>query len=309
LLEDANLTASLLDGRAISSQIREEITADVDDFVENSGITPTLAAVLVGEDAGSEVYIRNKRKACDEVGMESRLHRLPVDVSQDDLLELIGRLNKADEVHGILVQLPLPQHINETRILDAVHPLKDVDCFHPENVGRLSQGRPRFLPCTPHGVQQLLHRSGIEVAGREVVVVGRSEIVGKPLAMLLWQRDSRFGPSAANATVTLCHSRTPNLGEVTRRADVLIVAIGRPRFITAEMVKPGAVVVDVGMNRVESKLCGDVDFDGVKQVASHITPVPGGVGPLTVTMLLRNTLTAAQQQLIYLTSQIDRRLA
>lgn len=301
------MTATLLDGRAISAQIRDEIALDVNDFLENNGATPTLAAVLVGDDPASEVYIRNKRKACEHVGIESQLHRLPGDAAQDDVLELVARLNRDDEVNGILVQLPLPGHVAETRILDAIHPLKDVDCFHPENVGRLSQGRPRFLPCTPHGVQQLLHRSGVETQGKEVVVVGRSEIVGKPMAMMLWQRDSDCGASAANATVTVCHSRTPNLPEVTRRADVLIVAIGRAKFVTAEMVKPGAAVVDVGMNRLEGKLCGDVDFDGVKQVAGFLTPVPGGVGPLTVTMLLRNTLTAAEQQLIYLTSQIDHR--
>ena len=302
------MTAVLLDGRAIAAQIRDEISLEVNEFLENSGITPTLAAVLVGDDPASEVYVRNKRKACEDAGIESKLHRLPDDVSQDELLELVARLNKDDEVHGILVQLPLPRHINQTRILDAVHPLKDVDCFHPDNVGRLSQGRPRFLPCTPHGVQQLLHRGGIAVAGKEVVVVGRSEIVGKPMAMMLWQRESCLGSSAANATVTLCHSKTAGLAEVTRRADVLIVAIGRPKFVTAEMIKPGAVVVDVGIHRVDGRLCGDVDFDSVKHVAGRLTPVPGGVGPLTIAMLLRNTLTAAQEQLVYLTSQIDRRL-
>lgn len=303
------MTAVLLDGRAIAAQIREEIALDVNEFLENSGTVPTLAAVLMGEDPASEVYVRNKRKACEDAGIESKLHRLAGGVSQDELLELVARLNKDDEVHGILVQLPLPRHINQTRILDAVHPLKDVDCFHPENVGRLSQGRPRFFPCTPHGVQQLLHRSGIAVAGKEVVVVGRSEIVGKPMAMMLWQRDSNLGASAVNATVTLCHSKTADLSEITRRAEVLIVAIGQPKFVTAEMVKPGAVVIDVGIHRVDGRLCGDVDFDAVKEIAGHITPVPGGVGPLTIAMLLRNTLTAAQEQLVYLTSQIDRRLS
>jgi methylenetetrahydrofolate dehydrogenase (NADP+)/methenyltetrahydrofolate cyclohydrolase len=307
--EEANVTAVLLDGRAIAAQIREEIALDVNEFLENSGTVPTLAAVLMGEDPASEVYVRNKRKACEDAGIESKLHRLAGGVSQDELLELVARLNKDDEVHGILVQLPLPRHINQTRILDAVHPLKDVDCFHPENVGRLSQGRPRFFPCTPHGVQQLLHRSGIAVAGKEVVVVGRSEIVGKPMAMMLWQRDSNLGASAVNATVTLCHSKTADLSEITRRAEVLIVAIGQPKFVTAEMVKPGAVVIDVGIHRVDGRLCGDVDFDAVKEIAGHITPVPGGVGPLTIAMLLRNTLTAAQEQLVYLTSQIDRRLS
>jgi methylenetetrahydrofolate dehydrogenase (NADP+) / methenyltetrahydrofolate cyclohydrolase len=250
--------------------------------------------VLVGEDPASEVYVRNKRRACERVGMESQLHRLPPDVSEDGLLELIAKLCRNHEVHGILVQLPLPRQIRETRILDAVHPSKDVDCFHPENVGRLSQGRPRFLPCTPHAVQQILHRAGLPVAGKHVVIVGRSEIVGKPLAQMLMQRNSPLGPAAANATVTVCHSRTSNLAEIARTADVLVAAIGQPKFITADMVKPGAAVIDVGINRTEAGLVGDVDFAAVKEVAGYITPVPRGVGPLTVTMLLYNTLAAAR---------------
>jgi methylenetetrahydrofolate dehydrogenase (NADP+)/methenyltetrahydrofolate cyclohydrolase len=224
------------------------------------------------------------------------LRRLPTDTPQDDLLAQITKLNKDLSVHGILVQLPLPPQIQATRILDAVSPSKDVDAFHPENVGKLSQGRPRYLPCTPHGIQQMLHRSGVEVAGRHVVIVGRSEIVGKPLAMMMVQRDSAMGPSAVNATVTVCHSRSQRLPEITRQADILVAAMGQPRFIKAEMVKPGAAVVDVGMNRTESGLVGDVDFDAVREVAGYITPVPGGVGPLTVTMLLRNTLAAAEMQ-------------
>ncbi len=291
------MTAKLLDGKAIAAQIQLELTEKVAEFIENNAVVPCLAAVSVGEDPASEVYVRNKRRACEKIGIESQLHRLSADIAEDELLALITKLNKDTEVNGILVQLPLPRQIRETRILDAVHPLKDVDAFHPENVGRIVQGRPRFLPCTPHGVMQILHRSGITVAGKEAVVVGRSEIVGKPMAMMLMQRDSTCGSSAANATVTVCHSRTQNLAEVTRRADVLIAAVGQPRFITAEMVKPGAAVIDVGINRTDEGLVGDVDFDVVKEVAGYITPVPGGVGPLTVTMLLHNTLAAAEAQL------------
>jgi methylenetetrahydrofolate dehydrogenase (NADP+)/methenyltetrahydrofolate cyclohydrolase len=283
----------ILDGKAIAQQIQQEISAQVAEAIEQGGAVPTLAAVLVGEDAASEVYVRNKRRACERVGIESQLHRLPATASEDQLLSLVARLNKDDDVHGILVQLPLPKPMRTSYILDAVHPFKDVDCFHPANVGLLSQGRPRFLPCTPHGVQQLLHRSGIPVAGKHVVIVGRSDIVGKPLAMILAARSSPLGESAANATVTVCHSQTPQLAEHTRRADILIVAIGRAEFVTGKMVRPGAAVVDVGMNRTAAGLVGDVEFESVCQVASAITPVPGGVGPLTVTMLLQNTLLAA----------------
>lgn len=223
--------------------------------------------------------------------MESQLHRLAADVPTEDVLSLVHKLNRDDAVHGILVQLPLPPAVDAMRVLDAVDPLKDVDAFHPENVGRIIQGRPRFLPCTPHGIQQLLLRRGVRIAGRHVVIVGRSDIVGKPIANMLVQR----GPEA-DATVTVCHSRTPDLPQITRLADILIVAIGQPRFVKAEMVKPGAVVIDVGINRLAEGLAGDVDFERVKQVAGMITPVPGGVGPLTVTMLLRNTLHAARLQ-------------
>jgi methylenetetrahydrofolate dehydrogenase (NADP+)/methenyltetrahydrofolate cyclohydrolase len=285
------MPAKILDGKALAAQIQDEIRDQVAEFIQEDGIVPCLAAVLVGDNAASEVYIRNKRTACERAGIESRLHRLPQDVSQDELLSLIGRLNKSKdvEVHGILVQLPLPKHIDTARILHAVSPLKDVDAFHPENVGLIVQGTPRFLPCTPYGVQQLLVRNKIEIAGRHVVIVGRSDIVGKPMANMLLQRGA-----GADATVTVCHSRTADLSSITRQADILIVAIGRARFVTADMVKPGAVVVDVGMNRVEGKLCGDVDYAAVREVASYITPVPGGVGPLTVTMLLLNTLKAAE---------------
>ena len=287
-----------MDGKAVAGQIREELADEVADFIRNNSTVPQLAAVLVGEDAASQVYVRNKRRACEQVGVESILHRLPADIPQDALLDVIAKLNENLEVHGILVQLPLPPHIEASRVLDAIHPLKDVDAFHPENVGRLSQGRPRFLPCTPHGILQILHRCDESVAGKHVVIVGRSDIVGKPLAMLLLARDSTCGPDGANATVTVCHSRTRDLASITRSADILVAAVGRPRFITADMVKPGVVVVDVGINRTESGLVGDVDFDAVREVASKITPVPGGVGPLTVSMLLYNTLTAARLQVV-----------
>jgi methylenetetrahydrofolate dehydrogenase (NADP+)/methenyltetrahydrofolate cyclohydrolase len=287
------VAAQILDGKSIATVIQDEIRDQVIDFIENNSFTPCLAAVLVGEDPASDVYVRNKQRACERIGIGSQLHRLPADVTEDDVLELVGKLNKSSEVHGILVQLPLPAKISGTRILDAIHPFKDVDAFHPENVGRISQDRPRFLPCTPHGIQQLLDRYKVPIAGKHVVIVGRSEIVGKPLAALLVARDSTRGPQAANATVTVCHSRTENLAEITRSADILVAAIGKPRFITADMIKPGAAVVDVGINRTSDGLVGDVDFAGVQEVAGYLTPVPGGVGPLTVTMLLNNTLKAA----------------
>jgi methylenetetrahydrofolate dehydrogenase (NADP+) / methenyltetrahydrofolate cyclohydrolase len=289
-----DMTAQILDGKSLATKLQADIASRVAEFKSATGITPCLAAVLVGDDPASEVYVRNKQRGCERVGMTSQLHRLPASSSENELLDLIGRLNNSPAsapVHGILVQLPLPKQINETRVLDAVLPLKDVDAFHPENVGRIVQGRPRFLPCTPHGIQQLLVHSGVETAGKHVVVLGRSEIVGKPMALMLVQR----GPGA-DATVTICHSRTNNLAEITRQADILIVAIGKPRFVTADMVRPGAAIIDVGINRVDGKLCGDVDFDGVAPIASAITPVPGGVGPLTITMLLENTLKAARLQ-------------
>lgn len=285
------MTAIILDGKSLAAEMQAELAVDVAEFIENNGAVPTLAAVLVGSDSASEVYVRNKRQACERAGMESQLHRLSADVSTEDVLALVYKLNRDEAVHGILVQLPLPIAVDSQRVLDAVAPLKDVDAFHPENVGRLVQGRPRFLPCTPQGIQQLLLRRGVRIDGRHVVVVGRSEIVGKPIANMLVQR----GPEA-DATVTVCHSRTADLPAVTRQADVLIVAIGRARFIKAEMVKPGAVVIDVGINRLPNGLVGDVDFDEVRTVAGMITPVPGGVGPLTVTMLLKNTLHAARLQ-------------
>jgi methylenetetrahydrofolate dehydrogenase (NADP+)/methenyltetrahydrofolate cyclohydrolase len=283
------MPAKILDGKQLAQQIRSELAEEVIEFIQNNAVVPCLAAVLVGEDPASEVYVRNKRKACEAVGIESQLHRMGADTSSDDLLKLIAKLNKDSEVHGILVQLPLPRQIDKNKVLLAVSPVKDVDAFHPENVGRLVQGRPRFLPCTPQGVQQLLVRNGVEIAGRHVVILGRSEIVGRPLSIMLSQR----GPSG-DATVTVCHSRSRDLVAITRTADILIAAIGQPKFVTAEMVKPGATVVDVGINRTAEGVVGDVDFAAVAEVAGAITPVPGGVGPLTIAMLLRNTLSAAQ---------------
>ena len=283
------MTARIIDGKAIAEKIRSEIAAQTAEFVRQTGSVPHLAAILVGDDPGSAVYVRGKQKACEKAGLKSTLHRLPATTTEDELLSLVRQCNENADVHGILVQLPLPKQINPQRVLDAVSPMKDVDAFHPENVGRIVQGRPRFLPCTPHGVQRLLIESGTMINGAEVVVLGRSEIVGKPMALMLLQK----GP-AADATVTICHSRTHNLPDVTRRADILIAAIGSPQFVKQEMVKLGAVVIDVGINRVGEKLLGDVDFESVSQVASAITPVPGGVGPMTIAMLLANTLTAAR---------------
>lgn len=294
---DKPVGAKILDGKAVAEQIQNEIAKEVAKFVQDNAIVPKLAAVLVGDDPASQVYIRGKERACRRVGIDSELHHLKVDTSGTELLGLITKLNKDGGVSGILVQLPLPDQISEQHVLDAVSVWKDVDAFHPENVGRLSQGRPRFLPCTPHGVQQLLHRYNIETAGQHVVVIGRSEIVGKPLCSMLTQKDSCLGPSAVNATVTICHSCTQDLPSITKTADILIAAIGKPKFVTANMVKPGAVVVDVGVNRTDDGLVGDVDFDEVREIAAYITPVPGGVGPLTIAMLLKNTLTACTLQL------------
>ncbi|WP_437203934.1 bifunctional methylenetetrahydrofolate dehydrogenase/methenyltetrahydrofolate cyclohydrolase FolD [Planctomicrobium sp. SH664] len=283
------MSARIIDGKATAASLNQETAEGVSNFVKGTGVTPHLAAILVGDDPASAVYVRNKQKACEKAGIRSTLHRLPGTVTQPELLELIDRLNHDRDVHGILVQLPLPEQIHEVSVLDAVLPMKDVDCFHPENVGLLVQGRPRFLPCTPSGCQVLIGQSGIDVRGAHAVVIGRSEIVGKPMALLLVQK----GP-VADCTVTIAHSRTKNLPEITRQADLLIAAIGRPNFVTADMVKPGACVIDVGINRLGDKLVGDVDFDAVKEVAGAITPVPGGVGPMTIATLLRNTLTAAR---------------
>lgn len=290
------MTAMILDGKAVALQIQAEIAAEVSQFRQTTGVVPCLVAVLVGENPASEVYVRNKQKTCEKVGMTSRLERLSANSRPQELLDLIGRLNADSTVHGILVQLPLPQGWDTNQVLDAVSPAKDVDAFGPENVGLICQGRPRFLPCTPHGVLQLLARYNVEVSGKHAVVVGRSDIVGKPLAMLLMQRTGPVGEKVANATVTVCHSQTKNLSEITKQADILIVAIGRANAITETHVKSGAVVIDVGINRTDAGIVGDVDFESARKIASAITPVPGGVGPLTIAMLLKNTLTAAIQQ-------------
>lgn len=283
------MPAKIIDGRQIAEKLRADIARDAAEVCAQREVTPHLTAVLVGDDPASAVYVKNKRLACDKAGLKSTLVKLPAETTEGELLSLVASLNADADVHGILVQLPLPRQIEAQKILDAVAPLKDVDCFHPENVGLLSQGRARFLPCTPAGVQQLLVHSGVEVPGAHVVIVGRSDLVGRPLALLLMQK----GP-AADATVTVCHSRTRDLVSVTRSADILVAAMGRPRFITVDMVRPGAVVIDVGTSRVGDRIVGDVDFDAVSQTASAITPVPGGVGPMTITMLLANTVKAAR---------------
>ena len=279
--------AEIIDGKKVSNHVRGEIAEGVSRLKDSSGVTPGLAAVLVGEDPASEIYVRNKRKACDKAGMYSEEHKLPAKTTEEELLSLVDNLNNDPNIHGILVQLPLPDHINETNILRSVTPEKDVDGFHPYNVGLLVEGNPRFISCTPHGIIKMLEFYGIEIEGKRAVVVGRSNIVGKPVSMLLLHR---------HATVTICHSRTRPLDEVTRSADILVAAIGRAKFITGDMVKEGAVVIDVGINRNdEGKLVGDVDFDSVSEKASYITPVPGGVGPMTISMLLWNTLESARQ--------------
>jgi methylenetetrahydrofolate dehydrogenase (NADP+)/methenyltetrahydrofolate cyclohydrolase len=288
------MTAELLDGKSVSKQIQSETKIAVAAHVNSGNPPPTLAAILVGDDPASQVYVRNKERACERVGIRSQLHRLPHDCTTESLLALVNQLNASAEVHGILVQLPLPSQVDTQRVLDTVAAHKDVDAFHPYNVGLISQGRPQFLPCTPHGIVQLLRRYKLSTMGRHVCIIGRSNIVGKPMALMLVQKDYGLGSELANATVTICHSRTCDLATITRTADIVIAAIGKPNFVTADMIKPGAIVIDVGINRTESGLVGDVDFAAVRQIASHITPVPGGVGPLTVTMLLENTLKAAK---------------
>ncbi len=283
------MTAQILYGKPLAEKLRGQVAQEVQALVGAGGPVPCLAAVLVGENPASEVYVRNKRRACREAGIESQLHRLPTAATEQQLLLLLDQLNANPAVHGILVQLPLPAGIDSTRVLDHVLPAKDVDCFHPENVGRMVQGRPRFLPCTPSGVIALLKEHNIDTAGRHAVIVGRSEIVGKPLASMLLAR----GPGG-DATVTVCHSRSQNLARITRSADILIAAVGQAKLITADMVQPGAAVIDVGINRTETGLVGDVDYDALLPVAGYLTPVPGGIGPLTIAMLLANTLAAAQ---------------
>lgn len=277
----------LINGKEIAAAVRAELKADCATFVAKHGYAPGLAVVIVGEDPASQIYVRNKARACEEVGFCSEVHRLPAGTEQAALNALIDRLNADSRIHGILVQLPLPAHLDAEEVTLRIDPRKDVDAFHPFNVGRILLGDPIFLPCTPAGVMELLRRSGIDPSGKRCVVIGRSNIVGKPTAMLLL---------AANGTVTVCHSRTVGLADITREADILVSAVGRANFVTADMVKPGAVVIDVGMNRDASgKLVGDVDFPSVSPLCSFITPVPGGVGPMTITMLLRNTLVAAER--------------
>lgn len=286
------MTAIRIDGNVLAEKVRGRVAADVDSL-KARGITPGLAVVLVGEDPASQVYVRNKVAACAKVGMHSVMHRMPAATTEAELLALIDSLNRDTAIHGILVQLPLPKHIAEKKVLEAVAAHKDVDGFHAENVGALMIGQPRFVSCTPAGCMEMLKDIGMtDLRGKHAVVVGRSNIVGKPMAMLLLH---------ANATVTICHSGTRDLAAMCRQADILVAAVGRPRFITADMVKPGAVVIDVGINRLPEaeggKLVGDVDFAGVNEVAGYLTPVPGGVGPMTITMLLQNTLIAANQSL------------
>ena len=278
--------ATLIDGKLISAKVKEEIAAQVVDFRAQYGRVPGLAVIIVGEDPASQVYVRNKEKACETVGFHSVKLALPAETTEEELLSRIDALNEDPAIDGILVQLPLPRHISEEKVILRIRPDKDVDAFHPQNVGKIMIGNFDFLPCTPAGVMELLDRYGIEVAGKSCVVIGRSNIVGKPQSMLLLHK---------NATVTVCHSKTRDLPAVTRGADVLVVAVGRPNFVTADMVKEGCVVIDVGINRTaEGKLVGDVSFEEVSRVASAITPVPGGVGPMTIAMLRKNTLTAAR---------------
>jgi methylenetetrahydrofolate dehydrogenase (NADP+)/methenyltetrahydrofolate cyclohydrolase len=292
------MTARIIDGNAIAAQIKNEVKDEVE-RLKAKGVNPCLAAVLVGDITASKIYVRTKRRTCEQVGMTSVLHEHPADISEEELLGLIDALNNDPAVHGILVQLPLPEHIDETKVIQRIAPAKDVDGFHPVNVGKLVIGLDTFKSCTPAGIQELLIRSGVDVAGKHVVILGRSNIVGKPMANILVQKQK-----GANATITVCHSRTRNLAGLARQGDILIAAMGQPKFVKAEMVAQGAVVIDVGINRVEDpgskkgyKLVGDVDFDSVSKVASAITPVPGGVGPMTVAMLMVNTLKAARMAL------------
>ena len=279
-------SAALIDGVALSRQLRAEVASRTA-LLKTQGITPGLAVVLVGDNAASQVYVRNKVKACEESGLHSVLEQYPASTPEADLLARIDALNRDPAIHGILVQLPLPDHIDAHKVIEAISPAKDVDGFHVNSAGALMVGQAGFWPCTPYGCMKMLESIGYELKGKHAVVIGRSNIVGKPMALMLLQK---------NATVTICHSATPDLKAMTLQADVIVAAVGKVNVLTADMVKPGAVVIDVGMNRnAQGKLCGDVDFDGVKQVASHITPVPGGVGPMTITMLLVNTLEAAEK--------------
>ena len=280
--------AQIIDGKQVSRQVRERVSAETEKLKEK-GITPGLAVIIVGEDPASQVYVRNKEKACEEVGFYSEKFALPENTTQEELNALVKELNERKEINGILCQLPLPKHLDDKEVINLIYPIKDVDAFHPVNVGAIMIGDYNFLPCTPAGVMELIHSTGVDVSGKKAVVIGRSNIVGKPQAMLLLHE---------NATVEITHSKTVDLPSVTREADILVAAIGKAKFVKADMVKEGAIVIDVGMNRDEnSKLCGDVDFDDVKDKCSFITPVPGGVGPMTISMLMQNTLTAAKQKI------------
>lgn len=279
--------AQIIDGKKVSAEVKARVAAEVAALKEK-GVTPGLAVIIVGDDSASQVYVRNKEKACAETGMYSGKYALPAETTQEELLNLVKELNGKKEISGILCQLPLPSHLNSDIVINAIDPIKDVDAFHPVNVGKIMIGDYAFLPCTPAGVMELIKSAGVDPEGKNCVVVGRSNIVGKPMAMLLLHK---------NATVTICHSKTVNLAEITKQADILVAAVGRAKFITGDMIKPGAVVIDVGMNRDENgKLCGDVDFESAEKIAGAITPVPGGVGPMTIAMLMENTLTAAKIQ-------------
>jgi methylenetetrahydrofolate dehydrogenase (NADP+)/methenyltetrahydrofolate cyclohydrolase len=286
-LLDATMTAQIIDGNALAQELRQGFKSRVEALAAR-GQRPGLAVVLIGEDPASQVYVRNKVNACQAIGMHSEKITYDAAVDPVDVLKKIAELNADPAIHGILVQLPLPGHFDEEAVLEAIAPAKDVDGFHAENVGALAQGNPRFIPCTPYGVMKMFEKGGVDLAGKEAVVIGRSNIVGKPMALLLIN---------AGATVTVCNSRTRDLAAHTRRADIVVAAVGRPRFVTPAMLKPGAVVIDVGINRLpDGKLCGDVDFAGCLDVAGQITPVPGGVGPMTITMLLANTIEAAERK-------------
>ncbi len=281
------MSYKLIDGKLVASKIREEIKDRVAEIKSKHSRIPGLAAILVGDDPASEIYVRNKRKACEDVGIYSEEHKLSGDITQEDLLKLINRLNNDENINGILVQLPLPEHIDDSTVLNSVSPEKDVDGFHPINAGLLFEGKPRFIACTPHGIIKMLEFYGIDIEGKNAVVLGRSNIVGKPASMLLLQK---------NATVTICHSRTRNLDAILKSADLIVAAIGRAHFVTSKMVKEGSIIIDVGINRLDDgKLVGDVDFENVKDISSYITPVPGGVGPMTITMLLWNTVLSLEQ--------------
>lgn len=278
---------ALIDGKAVSLQVKQQVKQECDKL-KAKGVTPGLAVIIVGDDPASQVYVRNKERACEECGFYSVKYALDVDTTQDELNALIDKLNKDEKINGILCQLPLPKHLDDKEVINRIDPIKDVDAFHPVNVGAIMIGDYNFLPCTPAGVMELIHSTGVDVTGKKAVVIGRSNIVGKPMAMLLLHE---------NATVEITHSKTLDLKSITKEADILVAAIGRAKFVTVDMVKQGAVVIDVGMNRDENgKLCGDVDFENVKDKCSFITPVPGGVGPMTISMLMRNTLTAAKLQ-------------